>query len=92
MALDRIAILVLRVAEIAFAAIVVGINGDFLHQFKGADPWTMGRFIYTEVVAAMALFFSLIWLFPFSESFVHWPVDIVISLCWWAAFGLLVDV
>jgi fatty acid desaturase len=91
MALDRIVSLVLRAAELAFAAIVAGINGEFLHK-SNADSWALGRNIYTEVVAALAIFFALIWLVPFSATFTHWPLDILISILWWVAFGLLVDV
>ncbi|KAI6780985.1 uncharacterized protein J7T54_003127 [Emericellopsis cladophorae] len=90
MALDRIVSLVLRAAELAFAAIVAGINGHFLHQSSGSS-WALGRYIYTEVVAALSIFLALIWLVPFSYTFTNWPIDIIISLCWWAAFGLLVD-
>lgn len=92
MGLERIVVFTLRLAELAFAAIVAGINGKFLHDSEGVDSWTIGRFIYAEVVAAIALFFSLIWLIPFSSSLLNWPFDIFISLNWWAVFGLLVDV
>ncbi|KAH9906800.1 membrane-associating domain-containing protein [Xylariomycetidae sp. FL2044] len=91
MILTDIFAMVLRIAELAFAAIVAGINGDTLHDARGQSSWELGRFIYTEVVAGIAIFLSLIWLFPFSGSFVHWPVDIIISICWFVAFGLLVD-
>lgn len=91
MALDRIVSLVLRVAELAFAAIVAGVNGEFLHESR-ADSWTLGRSIYAEVVAGISIFLALIWLIPFSSTFIHWPIDLVISICWWAVFGLLVDV
>ncbi|KAL6875302.1 membrane-associating domain-containing protein [Trichoderma longibrachiatum] len=91
MALDRIVNIVLRAAELVFATIVAGVTGEHLHHFRHASSWSQGRFIYTEVVAALSMFFSLLWLVPFSWSFVHWPVDIILSLCWWAAFGLLVN-
>ena len=91
MALDRIFSIVLRLGELAFAAIVAGVTGHFLHE-SNASSWSLGRLIYTEVVAALSLFFALIWLIPFSATFVHWPIDLVLSLCWWAVFGLLVDV
>ncbi|KAI0110819.1 marvel domain-containing protein [Nemania sp. FL0031] len=91
MVLARVASIVLRVAELVFATIVAGINGDYLHQVRHTSSWSHGRFIYTEVVAGIAIFFSLIWLIPFSGTFVHWPVDILISFTWFAAFGLLVD-
>lgn len=92
MALDRIVNIVLRAAELVFATIVAGVTGQHLHQYRDASSWSQGRFIYTEVVAALSMFFALIWLVPFSWSFVHWPVDIILSLAWWAAFGLLVNV
>ncbi|KAL6866225.1 hypothetical protein ACO1O0_002332 [Amphichorda felina] len=90
MALDRLLSLLLRAAELGFGAIVAGVNGEFLDT-SSADSWTLGRYIYAEVVAGIAIFFSLIWLIPFSSTFTHWPLDIIISLCWWAVFGLLVD-
>ncbi|XXH03990.1 hypothetical protein Hte_010399 [Hypoxylon texense] len=83
--------MILRLAELAFAAIVAGINGEYLHAVEDSDSWAQGRFIYTEVVAGIAIFLSIVWLFPFASSFVHWPVDVVISICWFVAFGLLVD-
>lgn len=92
MAIDRVVALILRAAELVFAAIVAGVNGEYLHNARGASSWQLGRFIYTEVVAALAMLFSLMLLIPFSSTFVHWPLDIFISINWWIAFGLLVDV
>ncbi|KAK3309190.1 membrane-associating domain-containing protein [Chaetomium strumarium] len=83
--------IILRLAELAFAAIVAGLNGDYLHSVTGTSSWHLGRFIYTEVVAGLAILLAIIWLFPFSGSFIHWPVDFVISVAWFVAFGLLVD-
>ncbi|KAL7937041.1 membrane-associating domain-containing protein [Trichoderma chlorosporum] len=91
MALDRIVNIVLRAAELVFATIVAGVTGQHLHQYRHASDWSQGRFIYTEVVAALSMFFALIWLVPFSWAFVHWPVDLILSLAWWASFGLLVN-
>ncbi|UNI20637.1 hypothetical protein JDV02_006709 [Purpureocillium takamizusanense] len=90
MALDRVVSLLLRAAELAFAAIVAGVTGEYLHK-SGASSWDLGRFIYTEVVAALSIFFALIWLVPFSSTFIHWPVDLLLSVLWWVSFGLLVD-
>ncbi|KAI8629946.1 marvel domain-containing protein [Xylariaceae sp. FL1651] len=83
--------MILRIAELAFAAIVAGINGEYLHAVRHTSSWDQGRFIYTEVVAGIAIFLSLIWLFPFSGSFIHWPVDLLLSVAWFVAFGLLVN-
>lgn len=91
MALDRIVSMALRAAELVFAAIVAGVTGEYLHR-SHASSWDLGRFIYTEVVAALSILFALLWLIPFSGTFIHWPMDIFISILWWVSFGLLVDV
>lgn len=83
--------MILRLAELAFAAIVAGINGHYLHQVEGTSTWDQARFIYTEVVAGISIIAAIIWLFPFAGSFIHWPIDLLISVCWWVSFGLLVD-
>ncbi|KAI3397940.1 hypothetical protein diail_10109 [Diaporthe ilicicola] len=91
MILTDLVSMILRLAELAFGAIVAGITGSYLHANKGQSSWTLGRFIYGEVVAALSILLALLWLLPFSGSFVHWPVDLVISFAWFAVFGLLVD-
>lgn len=84
--------MILRAAEVAFAAIVAGITGNYLHAVEGTSTWEQSRFIYTEVVAALSIVLALIWLFPFSSSFIHWPADFFMSILWFASFGLMVDV
>jgi len=91
MILSDILSLLLRLGELAFAAIVAGITGSYLHAAQGASAWDLGRFIYTEVVAGLSILLAIIWLFPFSGSFIHWPVDFIISVAWWVSFGLLVN-
>lgn len=83
--------IILRVAELAFASIVAALNGRFLHAARGNSPWDLGRHIYTEVVAGLSILFAFVWLFPFSSSFIHWPMDLVISVMWFVSFGLLVN-
>jgi hypothetical protein len=94
MALERVANIVLRLAQLVFAAIVAGITGWYLHKSDqaGVSSWDVGRFIYTEVVAALSILVALLWLLPFSSAFIHWPFDFFMSILWFVAFGLLVDV
>lgn len=92
MILTDLVSVILRIAELVFAAIVAGLNGEYLHAVRNTSSWDQGRFIYAEVVAGIAIFFALIWLFPFSGSFTHWPLDLVISISWFVAFGLIVNV
>lgn len=81
----------LRVGELAFSATVAGITGWYLHQIRSVSDWSKKRFIYTEVVAALSILFSLVFLIPFTRSFMHWPIDLVLFVLWMVAFGLLVN-
>ena len=91
MVLSRVVNIILRAAELAFAAIVAGITGWILAR-SNEDTKGFGRFIYTEVIAAITILVAFIWLIPFSSSFVNWPFDFFVSVCWFVAFGILVNV
>ncbi|KAJ5461681.1 uncharacterized protein N7458_003233 [Penicillium daleae] len=88
---SRLVSIPLRIAEIAFAAVVAGIIGHYLASLDGIDAWPQARWIYTEVIAGLSILLGLIWLIPFSSGFFSWPIDILISFAWFAAFGILVD-
>jgi len=87
--------LILRLAELAFAAIVAGVTGTYLHEVdtdnNDDSAWYHARFIYAIVVAAISMLFALIWLIPFIHRILHWPLDILMSILWFVAFGLIVD-
>ncbi|KAJ5381649.1 uncharacterized protein N7496_004077 [Penicillium cataractarum] len=88
---SRLVSIPLRIAEIAFAAVVAGIIGHYLASLDGISSWAQARWIYTEVIAGLSILLGLIWLIPFSSGFFSWPIDILISFAWFAAFGILVD-
>ncbi|PYH84741.1 hypothetical protein BO82DRAFT_328706 [Aspergillus uvarum CBS 121591] len=88
--ISRLISIVFRVVEVICAAVVAGIIGHYLHQYNG-DAWPVARWIYTEVIAGLSILLGLIWLIPFSSGFFSWPFDVIISLAWFAAFGILVD-
>jgi len=83
--------LLLRIGELAFSATVAGITGQYLHANKGSSAWSKKRFIYTEVIAALGILISLLFLIPFTSTFIHWPVDLFLFAAWMVAFGLLVN-
>jgi len=86
----RLLSFVFRVGEVAFAAVVAGVVGHYLHRWSDCDDCSKARYIYTEVIAALSLFFGIILLIPFTSSIVAWHLDLILSLTWFAAFGLLV--
>jgi hypothetical protein len=67
------------------------LTGQYLHQEKGTSAWSKKRFIYTEVIAAIGILFSLLFLLPFAASFLHWPVDFLLFAGFMVAFGLLAN-
>jgi hypothetical protein len=104
-ALSRLASIPLRVGEIGFAAVcgvpyddisieltyqvVAGVIGHYLQTLpnnKSPEP----RFIYIEVITGISLLLGLMWLLPFSGSFFHWPMDILLAFAWFTTFGLLI--
>jgi len=91
--IDDLLSIALRLGELAFAAVVAGITGAYLNSVSGESDSTypIPRFIYTEVVAAISILLALLWLLPFSGGFIHWPVDFLVSACWFVSFGLLVN-
>lgn len=87
---SRLVNIILRAAQLVFAAIVAGITGWVLAR-SGKHTHGFGRFVYTEVIAGITILVALLWLIPLSSAFVNWPFDIFVSICWFVAFGLLVN-
>jgi len=83
--------LCLRIGELAFSATVAGLTGSYLHTQKHTSAWSKKRFIYTEVVAAIGILFSLLFLLPFAASFIHYPADFLLFILFMIAFGLLAN-
>lgn len=69
--------------------VVTGVIGSYSKGLKGGN--LQSRFIYIMVVAGISILLGLMWLLPFSGSFFHWPADMILSLTWFAAFGLVID-
>ncbi|EXJ92310.1 hypothetical protein A1O3_00860 [Capronia epimyces CBS 606.96] len=89
--ISRLLSIALRVGEIAFAAVVAGIVGSYLHDYRSGSGLPLARFIYIEVVAGLSILLALLWLLPFASGFFHWPIDLILSFAWFAGFGLLVN-
>jgi len=65
--------------------------GHFLHIYHKTGQGPHKREIYTEVIAAISVVLSLFFLLPFTSSFMHYPLDLIMSLAYFAAFGALVN-
>lgn len=91
MALGRIVSVILRASQLIFATIVAAVTGMYLARSQESTLY-LSRFIYAEVVSGLSICLCVLWIVPHSGTFTHWPFDILLSLLWWAVFGLLVHV
>lgn len=73
--------------------IVAGIIGSYLDDYSTYHSIRpTGRFIYIQVISGISIIFALLWSFPFTYDFIlDWPMDLILSAAWFAAFGLLVN-
>jgi len=88
---SRLISIVLRSLELLSAVIVAGIIGHELDIADDNDYFPPKRYIYTEVVAGIAILFSLLMLIPFTWAINAFAFDFVMFILWIIAFGLLSD-
>ena len=74
----RVANVILRLLQLASAAIVVGIVGWALHSIRIGDGPVSGRLIYAEVVGALTIVVALALLPPLKYVFMAWPLDFIL--------------
>ncbi|CAL3967716.1 unnamed protein product [Diplocarpon coronariae] len=89
MILTDIVSFALRIGELAFSSVIAGLTGQYLHQTRHSASTSRKRFIYTEVIAALSILFTLLFLFPFASSFLYWPIDFLLFAGTMVSFGLL---
>ncbi|KAF7513539.1 hypothetical protein GJ744_008833 [Endocarpon pusillum] len=80
---------VLRVGQLLLACVIAGIIGSYLHNFNHRHSWPRNRFIFTEVLAALSILCSLLWLLLSRGGI--WPLDVVLAAAWFSTFGLLIN-
>jgi len=93
MILSRLISLILRFAEFVCAAVVLGLDAYFidLYRHHRGPTGILGREIFIIVWAVLSVLLALVWMIPTRSSMLHVPADLVLSLGWFAAFGLLVN-
>ncbi|QKX57234.1 uncharacterized protein TRUGW13939_04342 [Talaromyces rugulosus] len=90
--IPRAAALALRLAQVAFATIVAGIVGYYIHVLGSeGDGWPIGRWIFVEALAGLSIMLGCVLMIPNLFGWFVWPIDIIISLAWFAAFGNLIN-
>jgi len=91
MILSRLISLALRFAEFVCAAVVLGLDAHFLHIHHKTDNGPLGREIYVIVLSVLSVLLALVWMIPTTAAMLHVPADLILSLGWFAAFGVLVN-
>ncbi|KAE9961051.1 hypothetical protein BLS_005704 [Venturia inaequalis] len=89
MIVTRVVSFALRFFEFIFALIVTGTSGWFIHVRHVHAVGAKGRLIFTICIALYSLILSMIWLIPFTATFLHYPLDLSASLLYFVAFAIL---
>ena len=71
--------------------IIVGIVGHFLNHYEDNNAYPNVRLVYTEVVAALSMLCSILWMAFWTTESYNIGADLFISLAWFAAFGSLME-
>jgi Membrane-associating domain len=91
MILSRLISLGLRFAEFVCGAVVLGLDANFLHIHHKTNYGPFGREVYVIVLSVLSVLLSLFWMFPTISAMLHVPADLILSIGWFAAFGVLVN-
>jgi hypothetical protein len=91
MIFSRLFSLGLRFAEFVCAAVVLGLDAHFLNIRHDQHTGPLGREIYIIILSILSVILSLLWMFPTVHAMLHVPADLILSLGWFAAFGVLVN-
>lgn len=88
MLVSRLFGLILRSLSLISALIVVGIVGHYLDVMGNNNAWPGKRFIYTEVVAGIAILASIILLIPTTWALTVVPFDFIMFVLWVSSLSL----
>lgn len=83
--------LVFRLLEVAFAAVVAGIVGNYLN-YRDSNVDSGSRIIFSITIAGISLFVAILFLPIFGFAFYSFALDLILFICWIVDFGLLVSV
>jgi hypothetical protein len=89
---SKVVSVILRIGELICGAIVVGIIGRFIYLLGVAGETPGTKILYTEAVAAIGIVAAILLIVPLIYSFYAFPLDLILSIMWFVAFGLMVNV
>jgi len=90
MMISRLISLILRIAQLVFATVVLGLTAYFLHQHTKHDVGPFARLVYSVIWASLSVIFAIIWAIPTTSSMTGYVSDLIFTAGWAAVFGLLV--
>jgi uncharacterized membrane protein len=91
MILSRLLSFILRALEVIIALVLSTASGWFLHIRHVHSVGPEGRLTFSLVIGIYSLVLSLIWLIPFTSTFLHYPLDFVTSFGYFTVFGILFE-
>lgn len=89
MSVGYLAFAVLHFFQFVLALVVIGLYGIDLDRARKAGAPADGKWVYAEVVGALAALTALLYMIPFIMRFaVIWVWSIILFIFWIALFGL----
>ncbi|KAB5549411.1 hypothetical protein GE09DRAFT_966402 [Coniochaeta sp. 2T2.1] len=89
MGASKVLSVLLRLWELACSAIVLGVVGGFFSRVNQANSYADNRLVYTIVIASISTAVSLLFMMPFTFTFMACPLDFILFALWLVAFILL---
>lgn len=90
MIITRLLYFLLRLIEILFSIILLGLSGYFVSQYRQYDGSAVPGFVFAAVWSAFGLLISIICAIPFMFNFKIYPIDFIIGVGMFGVFGVYV--
>ncbi|MCJ1474020.1 hypothetical protein MMC13_002678 [Lambiella insularis] len=79
---------VIRFFQFVLALTVIGLYGVDLNNARIAHVYANGKWVYAEVVGALAALTALVFMVPFIKTYRMFPWDVIIFFLWVVLFGI----
>ena len=82
MIFTRVFSILLRILQLAAAAVVTGITSDYIADVNKANGNPADRIVYTLVIAVFSIITAFILLIPFTATLTMFPLDFLFFILW----------
>lgn len=88
MIISRVIAFVIRLLEFANALLVTSLAAWFLNVRHTHSIGPEGRLTFSVTVGITSIVLSIVWLIPFTWTFLHYPLDFIMSFGYFTIFAV----